>query len=202
MFCGSTVFELLGAAIQAIESRRIVAATVGWVVFFVAGDAAAVAYKATLLHPLSGYSDSGGYGAWAGKQAGYGTIGGVDHALIWSGTAASVVDLHPSGYAFSRAGSVSGSRQLGFGYISATNRFRALMWQGTSASVVNLHPAGFQDSFGYSVVGEYQIGFAVGSGVGEHAILWNGSASSFVDLHPAGYGHSNGYDLSGGFQVG
>jgi hypothetical protein len=36
-----------------------------------------------------------------------------DHALLWSGTAGSVVDLNPSGYGVSIAWGVSGSSQVG-----------------------------------------------------------------------------------------
>ncbi|MEQ1821584.1 MAG: PxKF domain-containing protein [Fimbriimonadaceae bacterium] len=58
------------------------------------------------LHP-AGYQQSAVRGVSSTKQAGYGLdAGGVSHALVWSGTAASVVDLNqflPIGYTGAQA---------------------------------------------------------------------------------------------------
>src|SRR5262245_5281730 len=77
------------------------------------------------LHPtnLTGFSNSGAVATDGIRQAGYGSgsaTGGDDvfhsHALLWSGTADSAVDLHPTnlnGFSFSTAYSISGTQQVG-----------------------------------------------------------------------------------------
>jgi hypothetical protein len=45
------------------------------------------------LHP-SGFIESTAYGVSAGQQVGWGFTGSRAHALLWTGSADSVVDLH------------------------------------------------------------------------------------------------------------
>jgi hypothetical protein len=83
----------------------------------------AAQYSATLLHPLSAYRSSYAADVSGSSQVGYGhetSILGNDHALLWSGTAESVVDLNPPGFTYSRAWGVSGSSQVGHGSGDAT----------------------------------------------------------------------------------
>ncbi len=70
---------------------------------------------------------------------------GYEHALLWSGTAASAVDLNPSGIDLVYAYGISGGQQVGSGYGSATGGiiYHALLWSGTAASAVDLNPSGF-----------------------------------------------------------
>jgi hypothetical protein len=141
-------------------------------------------------------------------------IGG-DHALLWSGTAASVVDLHPtnlSGFVTSQAYGVSGVQQVGVGQIQQGTQVieHALRWNGTAASAVDLHPTnltGFDSSVAYATDGIHQVGTGGGSGTGghNHALLWSGSATSAVDLHPTnltGYSDTFAFGVGGGQQVG
>jgi hypothetical protein len=97
-------------------------------------------------------------------QVGAGTSSVLgEHALLWSGTAASVVDLHPVGFAASRAGGVWGNRQVGYGVPQTDSNdisWRALLWSGTAESVVNLHPAGFRWSCASDTWGVWQVGRA------------------------------------------
>jgi hypothetical protein len=58
--------------------------------------------------------------------------GGNGHALVWSGTAASAVDLNPTGFTSSGATATNGTEQVG------TGDDDALVWFGTAASVINL----------------------------------------------------------------
>jgi hypothetical protein len=54
----------------------------------------------------SGFDTSVAEGAGGGQQAGFGSgpaTGSHDHALLWTGSATSVVNLHPSGFTDSRA---------------------------------------------------------------------------------------------------
>jgi hypothetical protein len=102
------------------------------------------------LHP-SGFDESNAMGVSGGQQVGFGIVTGGPpflspgwpgyHALLWSGTAASVMDLHPSGFYQSQAYATNGSQQVGFGWgsVASGSDQHALLWSGTAASVVDLH---------------------------------------------------------------
>jgi hypothetical protein len=53
------------------------------------------------------------YAASGGQQAGYAIVGEAYRASLWSGTAASWVDLHPAGSTESFAFAASGGQQAG-----------------------------------------------------------------------------------------
>lgn len=133
----------------------------------------------------------------------------VEHAALWRGTAASIVDLHPSGIGCERsyANDTDGSRQVGYCYFSSptnTAPYRAVLWSGTAASAVSLHPPGFTHSFAEGVGGEEQVGYAFntqGDGY-SRALLWRGSAASVVSLHPLGYLTTAALATNGVMQVG
>jgi len=65
-----------------------------------------------------------------------------DHAVLWTGSAASAVDLNPtdlSGINYSAAYATNGIDQVGYGYNNATIiSGNALLWSGTAGSAVNL----------------------------------------------------------------
>jgi hypothetical protein len=112
------------------------------------------------------------------QQVGYGygpRTFGLDCALLWSGTADSLVMLSPAGYYKSRALGTSGSQQVGYG----NNEFNdhALLWSGTRDSVVVLHnflSSNYTDSHAYSIDANGKIvGDAYNSSTGNwDAILW------------------------------
>jgi len=120
------------------------------------------------------------------------------HALLWRDSAASVVDLHPRGFDWSKAIGVSGGQQVEVGSLPPTGPYRnehALLWRGSAASVVDLHPGGFLFSAAWGVSGGQQAGYgemgpAGGRTEGNHALLWRGSASSVVELSPSGFSSS------------
>jgi uncharacterized membrane protein len=60
----------------------------------------------------------------------------VLHALLWHGTAASLVDLQPSGFTDSCARAAHGNTQVGYGHISGT--LHALLWKGGANTAVDL----------------------------------------------------------------
>ncbi|HWW74971.1 MAG TPA: hypothetical protein VNZ44_06240, partial [Pyrinomonadaceae bacterium] len=105
------------------------------------------------------------------------------HAALWTGTAASVVDLHPSGYASSQAHATNGAQQAGFGWANTpaqVTRRHALVWSGNAASAVDLNqfmPLGFTEAAatGIDAAGNV-VGWAVkGSSDGTastHAVMW------------------------------
>ncbi len=109
------------------------------------------------------------------------------HASLWSGTAASWVDLHPTwaGATYSFARDTSGAQQTGYAVFGSTPR--ASLWSGTAASWVNLDPASSAESAAFGIAGTQQVGYAKIQGV-DHAGLWNGTPTSWVDLHPEGVG--------------
>jgi hypothetical protein len=158
-------------------------------------------YTATILNPLP--FEASAQGAAGGTQVGgVSLFGGISHALLWSGSAASVVDLHPAGFDSSYARGISGNSQVGEGFDSMASQTHALLWSGSAASVVDLHPVGFDNSFARGVHGGTQVGFGGATGSGYHALLWSGSAASAVDLHPAGFDDTFANGVYGTFQVG
>ncbi|MGA2070720.1 MAG: PEP-CTERM sorting domain-containing protein [Sedimentisphaerales bacterium] len=176
-----------------------------------------ITYTAIDLTPGGGLFDSSyGRGISGTQQVGNG--GGLafpnhgTHALLWNGSAASYVDLNPSGFSsgfsVSYARGISGTQQVGDGHGPATGAGspeHALLWNGSAASYVDLNPSGFLSSHAYGTNGTYQVGNGQGPAGGynnEHALLWNGSAASCVDLNPGGFSASYGRGISGSQQVG
>jgi len=93
-------------------------------------------------------SSSSAYGVSGGQQVGFAQIGSNKHASLWSGTAASWVDLNPAGAIWSFATGVSGGLQVGYACFNEMYVVqRAGLWSGTAGSWVDLHallPAAFQ----------------------------------------------------------
>ncbi|MEN6451389.1 MAG: PEP-CTERM sorting domain-containing protein, partial [Thermoguttaceae bacterium] len=167
----------------------------------------AATYVAIDLSP-SGFAESEGYGACGTQQVGYGQTtknSGTTHALLWSGTANSVVDLTLSGFTQSYAWATNGMQQVGNGYGSATaGNTHAILWSGTAASAVDLNPTGFDGSLAYGISGTQQVGQGYGTATGgdHHALLWNGTANSAVDINPSGFSYSYAWATVGTQQVG
>lgn len=104
------------------------------------------------------------------------------HAFMWSGTAASAVDLHPaSGFNASAATGTDGSQIVGYG-IDASFAWHALMWMGSADSVVDLTPAGALGARALACKNGFQVGWVNDVDTGQHAAIWNGSADSMIDL--------------------
>jgi hypothetical protein len=140
-----------------------------------------------------------------GEQLGYHT---GSRAVVWHGSAASAVDVHPVGFDASEATCTNGTQQGGWGYIAlGTSHQHALIWQGTADTVVDLHPAGYSDSrinamSATKQVGEGWVGVQGTLGAVRHALAWSGTADRVVDLNqylPAGYTHgvATGVDSNG-----
>ena len=122
------------------------------VVLMAATSIGAPSYQVTILHPSTGFTNSHAYSVSGGQQVGYGTFspGGQFHALLWSGTAGSCVDLNPAGFYWSEAYGVSGGQQVGYGMGTATGPGHyphALLWSGTASGYVDLNPSGFFQSY-------------------------------------------------------
>jgi hypothetical protein len=140
---------------------------------------------------LNGIRTSVAYATDGTQQVGG---GGVDlfvpymsaHALLWTGTAASAVDLSPAGTTFSEAWGVGGGQQVGFDEVpTETGRTsNAILWTGTAASAVDLNPNGIISSVAYGTNGTQQVGSGYDAGGNSHALMWSGTAASAVDLNP------------------
>jgi len=78
------------------------------------------------------------------QQVGYGrssATGNESHACFGNGSAASRVDLNPSGFTSSSANGTNGTQQVGSGYNPASGS-RALLWSGSANNYVDLSPSG------------------------------------------------------------
>src|SRR3954462_1775168 len=111
---------------------------------------AAAVYTAIDLNP-SGFTSSEADGIANGQQVGVAAGPATDfdsHAILWTGTAASAVDLNPSpsGATMSQAYGVADGQQVGFSGGTATGNPHAILWTGTAASAVDLNPSGFTNS--------------------------------------------------------
>jgi len=158
-------------------------------------------WTATYLHPtgyLSSYALDASNGRIVGAAFGPAPFR-TEHAVMWAGTAASCVDLHPTGSTFSFASSIDGNEQAG------CSSDHAGTWSGTAASWVDLDPLGTHGTtFVADCSGGQQVGAHRDAGPvsATHACMWSGTEVSFVDLNPAGCESSGAYGVSGGQQVG
>ncbi|HEY1684008.1 MAG TPA: hypothetical protein VGG19_04545 [Tepidisphaeraceae bacterium] len=137
---------------------------------------------------------NGTYQVGSGNFTSQGPSGPVSntHALLWSGSASSVVDLNPPGYSYSEAWGISGDVVAGWG-ISGHSQ-DALLWNISDGTYTDLGPGE-----AYAIAGNYEVGYrTVGP---NHAMLWAGSAASAVDLNnflPEGYASiAYGVDANG-----
>lgn len=171
------------------------------------------------LNPAQ-WTQSAAAGAGGGRQVGSATRsvvcttkkgqcpGGVRtefHPFMWSGSAASAVDLTPLGLGFGagRALATDGLQQVGIGFqVIGVNAFSgpfAVVWSGAADSAVNLNPPDASTSQANGVYGGQQVGYGY---VPSRALLWKGSADTKVELHPAGFESSVANATNGVQQVG
>jgi uncharacterized membrane protein len=163
------------------------------------------------LHP-SGFVDSFASGISGEHQVGGGSgrVPWEEHALLWRGSAASVVDLHPREFGSSHASGISGDQQIGWGLIDTgigmpVWESRVLLWRGSAGSVVNLTlvPSGRV----VAISGDELVGWGAKVNVGKdvwesRALLWRDSVTKAIDLHaflPPGFKNSyaTGVDSNG-----
>jgi len=92
----------------------------------------------------------------------YGAVFGTSHAVMWSGTPKSEVDLHSGPFSSSQANGISGAIQVGWG----ANTKEVTIWNGPGTST-------------FDVKAQFK-----------HAVMWTGTPGSIKDMHPAGYEES------------
>ncbi|HXH61323.1 MAG TPA: hypothetical protein VNI20_08180 [Fimbriimonadaceae bacterium] len=134
-------------------------------------------------------------------QVGSSTFSSGTVSMLWSGSAASAVNLNPSGATSSVAYGTDGSQQVGSAVFGAIGR-RAGLWFGNSASWIDLTPL---DSTGASeargVSNGVEVGYATFGNTVE-AGRWSGTASSWVNMHPLVAGGSMALAIEGQDVVG
>ncbi|HEY8748065.1 MAG TPA: DUF4082 domain-containing protein [Tepidisphaeraceae bacterium] len=145
----------------------------------------------SILQPAT-VTNSFAYGVSGNQQVGMGYGGAVgpnSHAFLWTGTAASAVNLNPSqlGSIESIAMAVSGNQQVGYFNPGPGNQEHAVLWNGTAASAVSLQPSFASNvSQARATDGVHQVGFSDGVSGHVQAVLWSGTAASAVNLAPGG----------------
>lgn len=143
------------------------------------------------LNPTN-YEESQAVGIYATGPSTWKQVGFADslaltngdiHAMLWSSTAASKVDLHPNAsFNFTETEALSGSLagQVGYGHnYSGGGYSHALYWNGTAASCVDLHKylgglGNFTSSEAYGIADD---GTIVG-------VAYSGILSTSTILHP------------------
>ncbi|MFT3683870.1 MAG: hypothetical protein QM783_02900 [Phycisphaerales bacterium] len=162
------------------------------------------------LHP-TGLANSEAHAIYGAQQVG--VTGTSQGALLWTGSAGSVVKLDGT-TAVGVANGVWDGRQGGSVSVGTgvNRRTHAAIWSGTQASMVDLHPGASVavHSMIMAMDGTQQVGsfLSAASGGGGATFstgvpcLWNGTAGSFVDLTPAGYTTGEARGCFGGQQVG
>jgi len=138
-----------------------------------------------------------------------GSISGADgsFAVLWSGAANALVNLHPSVAASSAVYAMDATTQVGYALGGSgtplPSGYHAALWHGAATTFVDLSPPGSVSSFASAVdasgiAGNYKQTDTTGS----HAVLWHGTAESVVDLHPVGAYASSAQAISNGRQGG
>lgn len=145
------------------------------------------------LHPANATASQANATTGA-QQGGYATIGSASHAGYWSGTAATWVDLHPSGSTSSQVLAMAAFVQVG-----VANQHAAL-WRGSAGSRVDLNPVGATASAIRGTDGIRHVG-SIHVGVQDRACVWSGTSTPPYDLHsalPASAVGSYAFAVSGG----
>jgi hypothetical protein len=108
------------------------------------------------LLPTPSISDSVALAVKGDEVVGDGVVAASGrHALLWGGTTAPPVDLHPSQFGFSDSEAIATNGSVEAGWMSGPSALaHAVVWNGTAASAVDLHtllPDGYTMSEAYGV---------------------------------------------------
>ena len=162
----------------------------------------ALLWNGTNSQPVDFGAFSGIYGIYNGIQVGDYS---PDHAALWRGTAASLVDLSPPGATFfTEASSIWGNEVSGTWHRDPTGSDpHAALWTSLSPSgFVDLSLPSFIRSDAPAISRGQVAGWALIVNAGKHAGIWTNNAASFLDLAPAGTTASELFGTNGVQQVG
>ena len=129
----------------------------------------------------AGFTNSTAYGTDGVHQVGSAngtTTGNVDHAMLWSGTAASAIDLNPtnlSGFVKSYAVDTANGYEVGYAEPSS-NLAHAMLWSGTANSAVDLQsllPSGVIESYALTIDSQGNIFGVAAYSAGTYAVEWS-----------------------------
>ncbi|HEV3154369.1 MAG TPA: hypothetical protein VGZ02_11235 [Candidatus Baltobacteraceae bacterium] len=133
----------------------------------------------------------------------------IYHAVVWSGSGSTAVDITPPLTYFPEAWVLggTGSMLVGYGITNQGGYYgvpHALLWRGTTFTWKDLNPAGDNVSHAYAASGNFIVGSGAGTSGGSHALLWNVTKlSSVTDLHPSSaYASSEALGVKGAYQFG
>jgi hypothetical protein len=145
------------------------------------------------MHPAVGGAQwSAIYGGRRGMQVG--EISG-SRAVLWRGTGASAVLLHPSPALSSRALATDGVRQAGYAFFPGGLDNQAVEWNGTAGSWTLLHQPTWYVSWALDIDGDQRVGFfrqtvsdpIFGPSAGlARPVLWRAGQGTPIDLMPTG----------------
>jgi hypothetical protein len=145
----------------------------------------------TLAPPGSTYSAVNG--VHSGQQGGTVQFGSypeyTTHAVVWSGSSGSMVNLTPGsdlGFSYGSVYNVHAGRQCGIALTPSGNS--AALWSGSPGSLVALNPTGANRSAARGLYNQHVCGdatFTIGGFQRTRAAYWNGTAGSYEDLHAA-----------------
>jgi hypothetical protein len=129
-----------------------------------------------------------------------------NRAALWSGSAASLIDLHPAGAGDSYVLGMGPGQQVGYATLPFSH---ACIWSGSPESFVDLHPVnqGLENllaSQGAQTDGTTQVGWIIFENglITDHPALWQGTPESMVDLLPTGWRDGKALGVADGRQAG
>ncbi|HLJ49311.1 MAG TPA: hypothetical protein VKU01_25030 [Bryobacteraceae bacterium] len=128
----------------------------------------------------------------------------IFHAMLWSGSVNSWVDLHNQ-QDVSEVTACDGNTQVG--WAGSGFQTHAVMWTGTRTSEIDLHSGASQSDQATAVSGNTQAGWGAFEDKATkqqfaHALIWHGASNTLTDIHPAGYQSSQIFAAAGSKQVG
>ena len=135
------------------------------------------------------------------SSAGSFSIATGTHAALWLTSTSTPLDLNPQGFLNSQVAGMSGTQEVGYGFLSGHD-YRALLWSGSASSTVDLTPNGFIRAYAFGVGGGRQVGAATASNGVMHPLMWTGSPLNYLDLLPKGYSGAYALGVQGYNQVG
>ena len=107
-----------------------------------------------------------------------------EHACMWKGTAASAIDLHPTGFSISAALAVYGTTEAGYAVTSAA-KSHAMIWKGSAASALDLQaflPASYVQSAATGIDPDGSIVGWASNGTYRYPVVWTPENFSSVSV--------------------